>query len=337
MNVLRAWLVRLAGMFSRKQSESEFADELYSHLQMHLDDNLRAGMTANQARRDGILKLGGVESTAQAYRERGTVPFLENLLLDIRFAIRQLRKNPGFACTAILMLALGICTSVAIFAFMDAALIRLLPYRDPPRLVALYESTPSGPRFHLAYLDYFDWKRLNTIFNSLEAYDNNNYLLSTPTGTQHQRANSQRRFLSHAGCHFHPRTRLPRWRGCAQCASDRPAQLQRLAAALRRKLQRPWADGHAQWNVKRHRRRPSTAVSLRSGWICRVLDRPASLSAERPWRTRPFSDSAAQGWHLSFDGYGEYGIDRYSTGEAVSGCRWRSRRYGRCVDRGDRW
>jgi macrolide transport system ATP-binding/permease protein len=184
MKVLRAWLVRLAGMFSRKQSESEFADELDSHLQMHIDDNLRAGMTAEQARRDAILKLGGVESTAQAYRERGTVPFLENLLLDIRFAIRQLRKNPGFACTAILMLALGICASVAIFAFVDATLIRSLPYRDPPRLVALYESTPSGPRFHLSYLDYLDWKRLNTVFSSLEAYDNNNYLLSTPTGTQ---------------------------------------------------------------------------------------------------------------------------------------------------------
>jgi macrolide transport system ATP-binding/permease protein len=82
------------------------------------------------------------------------------------------------------MLALGICPSVAIFAFVDAALIRPLPYRDPPRLVALYESTPSGSRFHLSYLDYLDWKRLNTVFSSLEAYDNNNYLLSTPTGTQ---------------------------------------------------------------------------------------------------------------------------------------------------------
>jgi hypothetical protein len=65
MKVLRAWLVRLAGMFSRKQSESEFADELDGHLQMHIDDNLRAGMTATQARREAILKLGGVESTAQ--------------------------------------------------------------------------------------------------------------------------------------------------------------------------------------------------------------------------------------------------------------------------------
>lgn len=184
MKMLRAWFVRLAGMFSRKQSESEFADELDSHLQMHIEDNLRSGMTAKQARRDAILKLGGVEPTKQVYRERSTLPLLENLFLDIRFAIRQLRKNPGFACTAILMLALGVCASVAIFAFVDATLIQPLPYRDPPHLVALYESTPSGPRFHLSYLDYLDWKRLNTVFSSLEAFDYNNDLLNTPTGVQ---------------------------------------------------------------------------------------------------------------------------------------------------------
>jgi predicted permease len=184
MKRLRALMVRLSGLFGGAQREREVADELGSHLQMHIDDNLRAGMNAEQARRDAILKLGGVESTAQAYRERGTVPLLENLLLDIRFAARQLRKNPGFACTAILMLALGVCASVAIFAFVDATLIRPLPYRDTSRLVGLFESTPSGPRFHLAYLDYLDWKRLNNVFSSLEAFDYNNNLLSTPTGVQ---------------------------------------------------------------------------------------------------------------------------------------------------------
>jgi hypothetical protein len=109
---------------------------------------------------------------------------LETLLLDIRFSARQLHKNPGFACTAILMLALGICASVSIFAFVDATLIQPLPYWNPSRLVAVFESTPSGPRFHLSYLDYLDWKRLTTVFSSLEAYDDNNFLLSTPTGVQ---------------------------------------------------------------------------------------------------------------------------------------------------------
>ena len=184
MKILRAWMMRLGGLFGGARREREISDELGSHLEMHIEENLRAGMTAEEARRQAILKLGGVEATAQAYRERGTVPLLEELLFDMRFAMRQLRKNPGFACTAILMLALGVCASVAIFAFVDAALIRPLPYRDPSRLVALYESTPSGPRFHLAYLDYLDWKRLNTVFSSLEAFDNNIYLLNTPTGVQ---------------------------------------------------------------------------------------------------------------------------------------------------------
>jgi macrolide transport system ATP-binding/permease protein len=153
--------------------ERELTDEIEGHLQMHIDDNIRRGMTPELARRDAILKLGGVESTKQAYRERRTVPVLENLLRDVRFAIRQLRKNPGFTSTAILMLALGMCASVAIFAFVDAALIKPLPYRNPARLVGVYENVPliQCPQCNLSYPDYLDWKRLNTVFSSLDAYE----------------------------------------------------------------------------------------------------------------------------------------------------------------------
>ena len=92
----------------------------------------------------------------------------DNLLQDLRFSIRQLRKNSGFTSTAILMLALGLCASVSIFAFVDAALFKSLPYRNPGRLVGVYEAVPLCPQCNLSYPDYLDWKKLNQT-NSEEA------------------------------------------------------------------------------------------------------------------------------------------------------------------------
>ena len=83
---------------------------------------------------------------------------LDFLIQDLRFTLRQLKKNPGFTATAILMLALGMCAAVSIFAFVDAALIRPLPYRDPARLVGVYEHIPQCPLCNLSYLDYLDWR-----------------------------------------------------------------------------------------------------------------------------------------------------------------------------------
>jgi macrolide transport system ATP-binding/permease protein len=183
MKQLRAWIFRLAGILPGERRERELADELESHLQMHIDDNLRSGMSPEQARRVAMLKLGGTAATAQAYRERRGVPLVENLLLDVRFALRQLRKNPGFTATAILMLALGLCASVSIFAFVDAALIKPLPYRNPERLVGLFAKAPACTPCNLSYLDYLDWKRLNRVFSSLEAYNHPLFMLSTPLGT----------------------------------------------------------------------------------------------------------------------------------------------------------
>ena len=164
MKVLRAWMARIAGMFSLRQSESEFADELDSHLQMNIDDNLHAGMTPEQARRVAMVQLGGVEKTKQAYRERGTLPVVENAGRDLRFALRQLRKNPGFTVTAVLMLALGLAASGSIFAFVDAALIKPLPYENPSRVVGVYETSPLCPKCNLSYQDYLDWKKAATVF-----------------------------------------------------------------------------------------------------------------------------------------------------------------------------
>ena len=187
MKRLRVWMLKLAGMFSKERRERDLADELVSHLQMHIEDNLRAGMTPGQARRDAMLKLGGVELTKQVYREVSTIPFLENLAQDVSFAIRQMRKNLGFTCTAILTLGLGVSASVAIFAFVDATLIKPLPYHDPSRLVGVFETVPMFPHSNLSYLDYLDWKERNQVFSSLDAYQHTGFLLSTPSGAQQAR------------------------------------------------------------------------------------------------------------------------------------------------------
>jgi macrolide transport system ATP-binding/permease protein len=107
---------------------------------------------------------------------------LESFLQDTRFALRQLRKSPGFAASAMIMLATGICAGVAIFAFVDAALLKPLPYQSPARLVGVYESGSCGSeRCPLSYPDYLDWKRLNTVFTSLDIY--NRYDATIPTAS----------------------------------------------------------------------------------------------------------------------------------------------------------
>jgi macrolide transport system ATP-binding/permease protein len=184
MRKLRGWFVRLWGLPKQKVQDREFAEELESHLQMHVADNLRAGMDPERARREALIKLGGIERTTQAHREGNTLPFVETLWQDLRYTVRQLRKNPAFAVTAILVLTLGIGATVGIFSFADAALIKPLPYREPSRLLVIFGSTPLGPRFHLSFPDYYDFKKLNQVFSSFDVYDPNGFMLATPTGAQ---------------------------------------------------------------------------------------------------------------------------------------------------------
>lgn len=184
MKSLRAWLRRLTGILPSQQQEQDFSAELESHLQMHIDDNVRAGMPPQQARRDALRKLGGMEQTKQAHRERRTLPFIDTILQDIHYALRQLRRSPGFTVIAILMLSLGIGASVSIFAFVDAALIKPLPYADPTRLIDVAERGAAFSRSNLSYQDFRDWQRLNKVFTSIDAYNGTGYLLATASGVE---------------------------------------------------------------------------------------------------------------------------------------------------------
>jgi len=138
----RAWFSRLAGLFGGEQRDREFAQELESHLQMHVEENLRAGMTRQEARRQALIKLGGVAQTQEIYRERRGLPGLETLLQDIQYGVRVLRKSPGFTLVAVLTLALGIGVNTAIFTAFDALILRPRPVKDPEWLVSIFRTAP---------------------------------------------------------------------------------------------------------------------------------------------------------------------------------------------------
>ena len=137
MKRLREWTLRFAGLFNQRRKDRELDEEIESHLQMHIEDNLRLGMTPEEARRQAMIKLGAGESTKEAYRDQRGLPWLETLWQDVRYGARQLRKNPGFTAVAVLTLALGIGANTAIFSFLDALLMRSLPVADPASLVVL--------------------------------------------------------------------------------------------------------------------------------------------------------------------------------------------------------
>ncbi len=171
-------------MSKKKRSTDDFAEEIQSHIELEADDLEREGLSQGAARQKAKSEFGSVSMARERFYLRGRAVWLDSLVRDARFAVRQLLKNPGFTVTAILVMALGIGASVAIFAFVDAALIKPLPYESPSRLVNLFESNLTGPRFHLSYLDYLDWKRMNSVFSSLSVYMQDDFMLSTAQGTR---------------------------------------------------------------------------------------------------------------------------------------------------------
>jgi predicted permease len=172
MRSLRAWIVRLVGTFTGGRRDRDFDAELESHLQLHIDDGLRRGLSAAEARRQAVLKIGGLERTREQRRDRRGLPALETLLRDVRYAARVLRQRPGYSVAAIVVLALGIGANTAIFSVVHAVLLRPLPFPDADRLTFVWhvpppDAFPGMTRFTVSPANFLDWQRQTRTFERM--------------------------------------------------------------------------------------------------------------------------------------------------------------------------
>jgi len=170
MSKLRGWLLRLGELFQRDRRERELAAEMESNLALHIEENLSAGMNATEARREALMKLGGIEQTKENYRAQRGLPLLETLFQDSRFAGRMLLKNPGFTVVAVLTLAIGIGANTAIFSLVNGVLLRPLPYREPSRLTIVWGKDDRGKPGNVGYATYVDWRAQSKSFEELALY-----------------------------------------------------------------------------------------------------------------------------------------------------------------------
>lgn len=176
-------LRRIANLFCRSRVNREIEAELRAHIEMRTADNIAGGMAGDEARRDALLRFGNREVMRERTVAADAALLLASIGFDIRYMLRQLWKNPGFACTAVAVLALGMGASVALFAFVDAALIQPLPFADPNRLVAVYETVASCPLCNVSYQNYLDWRNAGLPLSSLQAWGYAGYALRTAEGT----------------------------------------------------------------------------------------------------------------------------------------------------------
>jgi predicted permease len=182
MRLLTILHLRIRSLFRAAQVEGDLDEELRYHLERLVDDNISAGMSPEAALLAARRSMGGTEQRKEECRDmRGMNP-IYHFSHDLRFAVRQLRKRPEFIVTSVLMLALGICSSTAIFGFVDAALIKPLPYRNPERLLGVFESDPSSLRCNLSWSDYLDWKKQNSTLASLDVFQERGYTMTTSSG-----------------------------------------------------------------------------------------------------------------------------------------------------------
>jgi len=157
VSALRVLTSRFSGTMRKRRNDARLNEEIETHLNLLTAENVSRGLSPSDARLAALREFGGVELAKEQTRDERGLPFLESLVQDGRFALRQLRRNPSFAITAILTLAIGIGGTTAIFSLLDFVAIRPLPYPNADRLVAIQESLPTFGPFPVSPADADFW------------------------------------------------------------------------------------------------------------------------------------------------------------------------------------
>jgi putative ABC transport system permease protein len=157
---------RLLALLRKRRLDGELEGEILAHLEMAELDAIAAGLTPEEARREANQRFGGIQQMKEEHRDQRSVPWVENLLRDLRYGMASLGRDPGFAAVTIALLALGIGANTAMFSIVDAVMLKPLPFPEPERMVRVWESTPQG-RNGTTTLTFLDWKRQSDVFEAL--------------------------------------------------------------------------------------------------------------------------------------------------------------------------
>jgi len=171
MDLIRTLLSRAAALFNQQKLDADLEEELRTHIEIAIEENLKRGMSEQLARAAALRDFGGVTQTKESYRNQRGLPFFAAAVADVRYGLRQLRQSPGFATTAILTLALGIGGMTAVFSVVDAVLLRPLPFKDSEQLISLHEWIQEDPHdFNVTAPDVLIFQRESKAFSGAGGY-----------------------------------------------------------------------------------------------------------------------------------------------------------------------